>query len=188
MSSIKNETHVITDEVRFSYLHAFQPYAMEAGQEPKYSVCALIPKSAKKTIAYIKQAIEGATEEGLKSKWGNKMPRKFSNPLHDADEREDIDEHPEMKGCYYLNASSKRKPGLINADRSDIFTEEELKSGDYGKLSLNFFPYSAAGNNGIGVGLNNIMKTRDGEALGGGRVNAEDDFANEFEDEDGLLD
>lgn len=186
--SSRTNTKVITDECRLSYLHAFQPYASETGQEPKYSVCVLIPKTAKKTLQLIKEAIEEATEEGLSSKWGNKKPKNLHSPLRDGDDEKDLDTNPEYEGMYFLNASSKRKPGLINADRSEIFTEEELKSGDYGKLSLNFFPYSAAGNNGIGVGLNNIMKTRDGEALGGGRVNAEDDFADEFEDEDGLLD
>lgn len=186
--SSRTKTKVITDEVRFSYLHAFAPFAGQEGQEKKYSVCALIPKSSKKTIQLIKEAIEEAKADGLQTKWGNKMPRKFSTPLHDADEREDIDDHPEMKNCYYINASSKKAPGLINADRSEIFTEDELKSGDYGKLSLNFFPYSAAGNNGVGCGLNNIMKTKPGEPLGGGRANAEDDFDGEFEDEDGLLD
>ena len=67
-------------------------------------------------------------------------------------------------------------------------TVDELKSGDWGKASINFFPFSASGSNGVGVGLNNLMKTRDGESLGGVFTKAEDDFEGEFEDEDGLLD
>ena len=42
-------------------------------------------------------------------------------------------------------------------------------------MSLNFFPYSAMGNNGISAGLNNVQFIRDGEPLGG-RSRAEDDF------------
>ena len=78
--------------------------------------------------------------------------------------------------------------GRTFEELSAIIDREELKSGDWGKVSINFFPFAASGNNGIGVGINNIMKTRDGIALGGTPASAEDDFEGEFEDEDGLLD
>lgn len=186
MSSLKNKTQVITDETRLSYLHAFKPWANQPGQEEKYSACVIIPKTAKKTIAFINEAIENATENGKTSKWSGKVPKNLHNPLRDGDEV--ADEKPELKGCWYLNANSTRRPGLINADRSEIFSEEDLKSGDYAKVHLSFYPYAASGNNGIAVGLENIMKTRDGEALGGARMKAEDAFDGEWEDEDGLLD
>ncbi len=186
--SSRTKTKVITDEVRFSYLHVFAPYAANESDTKKYSVCVLIPKTAKKTLKLIQEAIDEATEDGKKSKWGGKVPKKFKLPLRDGDDEKDIDENPEYEGMYFLNASSTKAPGLINADRSEIFSDEDLKSGDYGKVSLNFFPFNSNGNSGIGVGLNNLMKTRDGEALGGSRVKAEDDFDGEFEDEDGLLD
>ena len=38
------------------------------------------------------------------------------------------------------------------------------------------FGYDASGNRGVGCGLGNVCKTRDGEPLGG-RANAESDFA-----------
>jgi hypothetical protein len=43
-------------------------------------------------------------------------------------------------------------------------------------VTVNLFPYSASGNNGVGVGLNNVIKLRDGEKLSGGR-SADADFA-----------
>ena len=48
--SSRNGTKVITGEVRFSYLHVFEPYAAEVGQKAKYSVALLIPKKDKQTI------------------------------------------------------------------------------------------------------------------------------------------
>lgn len=176
--SKRQGTKVITDEVRLSYLHAFAPAAALGSDEKKYSVCALIPKTAKKTLKLIEEAIAEATEDGKTKKWGGKVPKKFHTPLRDGDDEEDKGD--EYKGMYFLNASSTKKPGLINVDRTEIFDEEELKSGDWGKLSLNFYPYAANGNNGVGVGLNNILKTRTGEALGGVRASAEDDFDGEF--------
>ena len=40
-----NPCTLTTGEVRFSYLHVFQPYAQQQGAEPKYSATLLIPKT-----------------------------------------------------------------------------------------------------------------------------------------------
>ena len=184
----RNGTKVITGEVRFSYLHVFEPYAGVQGQEEKYSVCLLIPKKDKQTIALIQEAIAEATDAGQTSKWGGKVPKNLKLPLRDGDTDKDLDENPEYEGMFFLNCSSKRQPGLVDSHKQEIMTSDELKSGDWGKASINFFPFSASGNNGVGVGLNNLMKTKAGDSLGGGYTKAEDDFEGEFEDEDGLLD
>ena len=188
MGKIVNGTKVITGEVRLSYLHVFDKYAATPGREEKYSVCILIPKKDTKTIALIQEAIANATDLGQKTKWGGKVPKNLKMPLRDGDEEKDTDDNPEYAGMFFLNASSKRQPGLVDSHKQEIIDREELKSGDWGKVSINFFPFAASGNNGIGVGINNIMKTKDGIALGGTPASAEDDFEGEFEDEDGLLD
>ena len=40
-----SNTKVTTGEVRFSFPHVFQPHANNPGQEEKYSVTILIPKT-----------------------------------------------------------------------------------------------------------------------------------------------
>ena len=184
--SSRNGTKVITGEVRFSYLHVFEPYAGEVGQKAKYSVALLIPKKDKQTIALIQEAIAEATDQGQTSKWGGKVPKNLKLPLRDGDE-EKADEHPEYAGMYFVNASSERQPGLVDSHKQEIFSDQELKSGDWGLASINFYPFSVSGNNGIACGLNNLMKKRDGESLGGTPASAEADFAEEFDD-DGMLD
>lgn len=183
----RNGTKVITGEVRFSYLHAFEPYAATPGQEEKYSVCLLIPKKDKETLQMIQEAIAEATDQGQSSKWGGKVPKNLKLPLRDGDDEKDLDTNPEYEGMYFINCSSKRRPGLVDSHKMDIMSSDELKSGDWGKASINFFPFAAAGNNGIGVGLNNLMKTKDGVSLGGSVASAESDFEGEW-DEEGLLD
>ena len=42
-------------------------------------------------------------------------------------------------------------------------------------MSVTFYGYDVSGNKGIAVGLNNIMKSKDDERLGG-RASAESDF------------
>ena len=184
--SSRNGTKVITGEVRFSYLHVFEPYAGEVGQKAKYSVALLIPKKDKQTIALIQEAIAEATDQGQTSKWGGKVPKNLKLPLRDGDE-EKADEHPEYAGMFFVNASSERQPGLVDSHKQEIFSDQELKSGDWGLASINFYPFSVSGNNGIACGLNNLMKKRDGESLGGTPASAEADFAEEFDD-DGMLD
>ena len=45
----KVSTKVVTGKVRFSYVNIFRSRAFHEGQDAKYSICLLIPKSDKAT-------------------------------------------------------------------------------------------------------------------------------------------
>jgi hypothetical protein len=175
-------TKVITGKVRFSYLNAFQPRAIAEGQDPKYSVCLLIPKTDKQTVTAIRNAMEVARQNSGKL-FGGKIPPQLKSPLHDGDgPMPNGGEYgEECKGHYVLNASSKMKPGIVDATLQPIIEPTEFYSGCYGRASINFFAYNQAGNRGIGCGLNNLQKLADGEPLGG-RTRPEDDFGDEVYD------
>ncbi|WP_242846833.1 ssDNA-binding protein, partial [Clostridium sporogenes] len=64
-------TKVTTGKVRLSYAHLFEPHAIE-GNEPKYSVSVIIPKTDTETLKAIKEATNEAKELG-KSKWNGKV-------------------------------------------------------------------------------------------------------------------
>lgn len=165
-------TKVITGEVRFSYAHVFEPASIE-GSEPKYSVSILIDKKDKATLSRVKAAVEAAKQAGL-SKFGGKVPANLKLPVRDGDtERED---DPVYAGKYFINANAKTKPGIVDKGGNPIIDTTEFYSGCYGHASITFYAFNTSGNKGIACGLNNIMKTRDGESLGG-RASAEDDFA-----------
>ncbi|HUR65497.1 MAG TPA: DUF2815 family protein [Chitinophagaceae bacterium] len=187
MSTEKNvETKVVTSKVRFSYVHVWEPTAMNEGQDKSYSVSLIIPKSDKALIAKINAAVEAAIENG-KSKWGGKVPTKnFKRPLRDGDL--DRPEDDAYANSYFLTAKCSTKPGVVDRYKKEITKQEEFYSGCYGLASVNFFAYATKGNNGIGCGLNNLMKIEDGDALGG-RVSASIDFAEVevSEEEDDLL-
>jgi hypothetical protein len=172
MANTAKTTKVVTGKVRLSYAHIFQPFVGEDGREPKYSTVILIPKGDKATLTKIKKAIEAAKELGT-SKWGGKIPANLTTPLRDGDvDREDQEEY---KGMYFINCSSKTKPGVVDKDLNEILDPEEVYSGCYARVSVNFFPYNTNGNKGVGCGLNNLQKIADGDYLGG-RTRAEDDF------------
>ena len=185
-----SETKVKTGKVRFSYAHVFKAYAHEEGQEAKFSVSLIIPKKDKAAIKRITGAIKAAIGEGLSKftpkiqaaiKQGKTLPSSFKMPLRDGDdEREDNEEYAD---AYFINCSSKRKPGIVNEDLEELFDETEFYSGCYGRASVNFYAFNVSGNQGIACGLNNLQKLEDGENLGGSSVSAADDFG----DDDGLL-
>ena len=176
-------TRVTTGKVRLSYAHLFEPHSIE-GNEPKYSVSVIIPKSDKETIKAINEAIAEAKEQG-KGKWNGKVPGNLKTPLRDGDvDREDDEAYA---GCYFLNANSKNKPGVVDADVQPILDTTEVYSGCYARLTLNFYAYNANGNKGIAAGLGNVQKLADGEPLGG-FSRAEDDFDSVESAEDSFLD
>lgn len=166
--------------VRFSYLHVFEPTAMEEGQQKKYSVSVIIPKKDKELVKKIKAAIEQEKEES-KSVFGGKVPANLKTPLRDGDI--DRSEDEAYKGCYFMTCNSNNRPGIVNAAREPIISQDEIKSGDYGYVSVSFFAFNKAGNKGIAAGLNHIMKTKTGEALAGG-VSVEEAFEGIEVDED----
>lgn len=170
-------TKVRTGEVRLSYVHLFEAHAIDDG-DAKYSVSLIIPKSDTKTINAINKAVKAAIEQGKTSKWNGKVPSGLKLPLRDADAEGKEDEA--YADAYFVNANSSNKPGVVlNFRANGKFVEaspEDVYSGCYGIASVNFYPYSAKGSKGIACGLNNIMKVRDGDNLGGS-VDADTDFA-----------
>lgn len=188
---VKSPTRLVIGEVRTSYCHLFEPHGFD-GATPKYSAVLLIPKDDTATADAVRAAIKAAYEEGVVKKWAGKRPRLQNETLRDGD-GEDREGNPypdEYHSCWFLNAKSTGRPALVRRDMTLIDSEEEFYSGCYAVASVSFFPYDANGNKGVGCSLNNLMKTRDGERLGGG-ASAAADFADvdltglpEFGDDD----
>jgi len=163
---------VVTNKVRFSYAHVFQPQETPNGAL-KYSVSLIIPKSDKQTIDKINKAIEECKQENA-AVWGGSVPKALKGGLRDGDIEKEGD--PAYADSYFINANSSQKPGVVDADLNAILDPNEFYSGCYGRASINFFAYNSNGSKGVGGGLNNVQKTEDGEKLGGGS-SASDDFA-----------
>ena len=177
-------TKVITGKVRASFVHVFEPQSVN-GSEPKYSCSFIIPKSDTETIAAIRAAIEQAKQDGV-AKFGGKIPPNLKLPLRDGDI--DRPDDPNYADCYFVNANSKEKPGLVDRRRIPITDPLELYSGCYVRASINFFAFNTNGNKGVAAGLGNIQKWADGEPLNG-RVRAEDEFTSlDDVDDDDFLD
>lgn len=186
--STPSATKVVTGKVRLSYVHVFEPYSQDSDDEGKFSCVLLIPKSDKKTLKKIRDAIDAATEAGKNSRFDGKVPNNLATTLHDGDEEGDLERNPEYEGHMYMSVSSKTRPGIVDRDVNPILDSTEVYSGCYARVSINAFPYNYKGKKGISFGLNHIQKLDDGDFLGG-RSRAEDDFdaVEDDEDDDSLI-
>lgn len=183
-----NPAKIVTGLVRFSYCDVFRPRTINEGEEPKYSICVLINKTDKETIEKIKAAVNAAIGNGqavLAGKNGQVNRATLKLPLRDGDT--DRPDDPAFVGQYFLNATAKRKPAVVDIKREEIIDPDEFYSGCYGRASLGFYAYNFQGTKGIAVGLNALQKIRDGEPLGG-TVSVEEAFGGDNEwKEDPLL-
>ncbi len=170
---------VLTGEVRLSYVNVITPRASQQGGEPKYSVTLLIPKSDYATKADIDSAIQAAMQEAVGKVWGGVRPPQPRIPIWDGDgvRQSGVPFGEECKGHWVITASTKMKPQVVGMDNINAeLAPSDIYSGMYGRVTIRFFGYSNSGNKGVGCGLGNIMKTRDGEPLAG-NASAASDFA-----------
>ena len=175
----KNSTKVVTGRVRLSYANIWEPVSINGGT-PKYSVSLIIPKNDIKTIEAINAAVDAAINEGA-AKFGGKVPNKaaLKLPLRDGDVERDDEAY---KGCYFVNANSTTPPQIVDRTVQTILDRNEVYSGCYARVSINFYAFNSNGNRGIACGLGNIQKVDDGVPLGG-RSSAADDFATDLDDD-----
>ena len=168
-------TKVIIKDCSLTVVHAIKPAVPLSGNpdDAKYSVSVIIPKDNPQ-LAEIKAAIAEATEEGKSAKFGGKVPANLRTPLRDGDT--DRPDDPAYSNAYFINATSKNAPGILEPTKERMTDETHLYSGCFAHVAVNFYAYNAAGNKGIAAGLNNLMKTRDGDHLSGA-ASAESDFA-----------
>lgn len=177
IAALMSPTRVKTGKTRVSYSHLLEPYGY-SGEKKKYSSSIIIPKDDIETIRVIEEAINNAKKKGIDKFGKNFDNSRLHTPLHDGDIEKD---DPAYKDSYYINASSKDKPQVIDMDGRNLTDPSDVYSGMWARFILDFYPYSVSGT-GIAVSLGNVQKVEDGEPLGGTRSSALSDFGIENND------
>lgn len=166
-------------ECRLSYVHLDAPWGKE-GNAPKYSVTCMVPDSDTQTLDEINKAIEEAKAVGKVKKWKGIVPKSLKVNVHRGNEHSD---NPDFADMTYFQASSKDEVPVFNRLRERI-DPRQCYSGCYALVEANFFPYDAQGA-GVSAALNQVLKLRDGDALGGrGAADAFSAFGDELDEED----
>jgi hypothetical protein len=171
---------VLTGECRLSYVNVVTPRAPQQGGEAKYSVTLLIPKTDVNTKRDIDASMQAAAQEAVNKVWNGARPPQMRIPIYDGDGLRPSGEPfgDECKGHWVITASTKMRPQVVGISNINVeLSPSDIYSGMYARVTIRFFGYSNSGNKGIGCGLGNIMKTREGEPLAG-NTSASADFAN----------
>lgn len=174
----------LTGEVRLSYAYLNNPRQPRDAQgnpmgDAKYTTTLLIPKTDTATKADLDAAFAAAANAAVSTKWGGVRPPQIDALIHDGDGvRQDGTPYgPECKGHWVLTASSKQKPQCVGLDNiNSELDPRDVYSGMYARVTVRFYGYNAGMKKGVGCGLGNILKIRDGEPLSGG-ASASSDFA-----------
>lgn len=180
-------TQVVTKTaVRLSYCHLNEPRKNDDGTPGKYGALLIIPKTDTATVKQINAAVEEARAAGVAR--GIRNARNFPSPLRDGDGQKPRggEYGPECKGCWVLNTSSKRQPKVVDRRVQPIIDPDEIYSGMWAIVDINFACFQMQSNSGISCYLNNVQKVRDDEPLGGSAARPEDVFAPVDDDDDGL--
>lgn len=171
MSNFSTDSRTTIGPVTVQFVHFSEPHAKD-DERPKYSCMVVIDKDDTDSLGKIEQAVKAAHKNGA-DKLGKSTLKAIRTPLRDGEEKDG----EEYEGKMFFNCSSIRMPKVVGTDRKPIMDDDEIYSGMVGYISLNAFAYKAAQSKGIGMGLNNFMKTADGVRFGGGGTSIEDDFA-----------
>jgi hypothetical protein len=183
---------IVTPEFRGSFLHIFKP--RESKREDgtvsqKYEVCALFPKQSANWYQDLPWLVE-LLKEVIAKKWpgGQGLPPALTDPnridnrawpISDGDAPSStgkfVEEH---KGHWVVRMSSQNfntNRNLLDGRNNSLgtLTEATCFSGCYFQAKVHAYDWSHQQSGaGIGISLNNLKFTREGESFGGGGQDA----------------
>ena len=173
--------------VRLSFAALFEPEAFTdaSGKTKKrYKANFLIPKSDKKQLDLINDAIDQVIEE----KWGKHPPKLKSHQLclRDGDE-ESWDGYADHE---YVSSGNTRPVVVVDRDGKTVLTEDDGRpySGCYVNATITLWAQDNDGDKGgkrVNASLKAVQFVKNGEAFGAAPINPEEEFEDLGDDDDG---
>jgi|ERR1700723_309353 len=177
------KTHSLSPIIRVSFCNVWKPRK----DTEKYDITGIMdmPKDLSEKDKARWNTIKELMVQTKKEKWpkfsgpvlctirtekGYKTDDFFSDPL-------DCEKYPEYKGKVIIKAiSSGRQPEIIGPDKEEIINTKDFYSGCYAILSLTAFAWENSGKKGVSLGVNHIMKVKDGTPFVGSATTAAQAF------------
>jgi hypothetical protein len=174
----KNETITRTPECTILWPALFEPESFN-GSEKKYRCVLLFEADA--DFTNIKTAIAAAREKKFPGK-DREFYQTLRHPLRKGDEKAvDKNGKPDPESLFfgrvYLSAKSDFQPQIVDRSNQPITDAKLLYGGCRVVALLSFYGYEYLGNRGVSCSLLAVMKTDDGDPLGGGKVDTGKVFA-----------
>ncbi len=177
----------VTPECRGSYVNILEPRALPQSTTMAWGMQCVFKKTPG-VEAWVKE-LARIYGQVLLDKFGKEKARKIAKilqaknslPVRDGDNPGDagsLANAEQLKGCYFLNTNNRfKQPHIIGpagkAVDASLLTPDDIYSGAYYRVMLEFWYYDTAGNKGISTSIAAVMKTKDGENLGAGTSSAE---------------
>jgi hypothetical protein len=177
----------VTPECRGSYVNLLEARPLPQSETLAWGMQCIFPKTPliEKFVAELK----GIYAQVLIDKFGKEkagaiakvLLAKNSFPMRDGDNPADagsLANAEQLKGCYFLNTNNRfRQPHIIGpmgkAVDAESLTPDDIYSGAWYRVMLEFWYYDTAGNKGISTSIAAAMKTKDDENLGAGTSSTE---------------
>ncbi len=170
------EKLIVTGVVRLAYpsLYKPRPNKLDASKPAEYGLVVLFPKENTEfqpNAASEIQDMKLFMASVAKAKWGDK-PGKVTYALKDGDIELNNDGEPRHPGYMYLRCNApcmfpsgdEFKPNVF--DGSKKLMDKGGKSGDWGKVLMDIFPYVNEVGKGISTRLKEVQFLYEGDAIG----------------------
>lgn len=183
---VKKKT-CVTPECRGSYVNLLEPRALPQSTTMAWGMQCVFTKTSV-VEAWVKE-LKSIYAQVLLDKFGKEkagaiakiLLAKKSFPVRDGDNPGDtgsLANAEQLKGCYFLNTNNRfKQPHIIGPMGKAVdpatLTPDDIYSGAYYRVMLEFWYYDTAGNKGISTSIAAAMKTKDGENLGAGTTSKE---------------
>ena len=177
----------VTPECRGSYVNLLEARPLPQSETLAWGMQCIFPKTP--LIEKFVKELKGIYAQVLIDKFGKEkagaiakvLLAKNSFPMRDGDNPADagsLANAEQLKGCYFLNTNNRfRQPHIIGpmgkAVDAESLTPDDIYSGAWYRVMLEFWYCDTAGNKGISTSIAAAMKTKDDENLGAGTSSTE---------------
>ena len=178
---LKEVVVIKVQKARLSFPRLFVPKAFSVGQKPRYEATFLLDPSNKEHAATIAQ-IKAEAKRVATEKWNDKIPKNLHKCYGTAEEMGK--EYDGYAGMFCIASANKRRPRVLNRDRSDIVEDNgELYAGCYVNGSIDLWAWDYRDpesgkilKQGINANLRGVQKNSDGESFGVRPADVEEEF------------
>jgi len=185
----KEKIKVVVAGVRFLHPHVFTPSAPKLAQggtaDPRYKTRFFVQKTEGAKLDGLRQKIV----EACRAEWPNVTDDELRGVLAETvldgavhnQRRAAKNKAPDtyLQDAFICGATSQYKPGIAGPDAQPIIDPAQFYGGCYGAIEVALNPYidQKTAKKCCSLWLNYVLKTADGEPLGGTQRAAADVFA-----------
>lgn len=171
---LKNGKSVRTGEVKLSFPRLFELDPTDQFNPDKYTTNILLTEEEKNYLTNV--VFLNCYNDAIKTyrKWGGKQPNNVQLPEFKAlsdDEMKLFYPTGAPSQMYTVRAKTNRRPLIIDLQTNAIQSQEEIYSGVIVRLTLEAYPWSAAGRAGMSFALGVVQKVADAPRVGGSPAN-----------------